>query len=86
MGGAEYAPVVKVEFLLYILGHARGCRGGECQHGNVRQGVAYLGNLQVGGAEVVAPLRNAVCLVNDDKRDRQPLDAGREELGVDAFG
>ena len=64
--GAEYPTVVKVELLLYIIGYNRSCRGGEGQHGNVGQGVPYLGYFQVGRAEVISPLRDAVGLVDHD--------------------
>ena len=78
----------EVEVAHDVLGHERRGRGGERQHRHAGKLAAQLGDAQVGGAEVVAPLRDAVGLVDGQQRDLHPLDAqpegvGREPLGGD---
>ena len=64
-----------------VLGHAPGRRGRERQHRHAGQLFAQLGDAQVGGAEIVAPLRNAVRLVHGQQRHLHPLHPQAESLG-----
>ena len=73
------------EFLADILDNL-GRRGGrQGQHGDVGQEGADVGNLQIGGAEVVAPLGDAVGLVDGDERDPHVAQLGDEELAAKAL-
>lgn len=48
---------------------------------------SYACDLQVGGAEVVSPLRDAMCLVHDDKGDGQFFQLLPEQAcGINPFG
>ena len=61
--------VLQAEHLLNVRTHALGRRGGKGRHdGALRQGIDELANLQVGGAEILAPLTHAVGLVNGHER------------------
>ena len=68
-----------------VLGHQFRGRGGERQHGDSGELFAQFGDAQVRGAEVVAPLRDAVGFVNGQKRDVHPHDAQAERLGGQSF-
>ena len=61
--------VAQAEHLLNVRAHALGRRSGKGRHdGALRQGIDELANLQVGGAEILAPLAYAVGLVNGHER------------------
>ena len=61
--------VLQAEHLLNIRAHALGRRSGKRRHdGALRQGIDELTNLQIGGAEILAPLAHAVGLVNGHER------------------
>ena len=61
--------VAQAEHLLNVSTHALGRRSGKGRHdGALRQGIDELANLQVGGAEILAPLAYAVGLVNGHER------------------
>ncbi len=61
-----------------VRAHALGRRGGEGGKGRAHgQGIDELGDLQVGGAEVLPPLRDAVRLVDCDQRDADAARRGR---------
>ena len=61
--------ILQAEHLLNVRTHALGRRGGKGRHdGSLRQGIDELANLQVGGAEILAPLAYAVGLVNGHER------------------
>ena len=61
--------VLQAEHLLNVGAHALGRRGGKGRHNRaLRQRVDKLANLQVGGAEILAPLAHAVGLVNGHER------------------
>ena len=61
------------KLLLDILHHLRcGC-GSECQHRHTRQQLPDFGYLKIRRTEVVAPLRNAVRLVDGEQRNIQVL-------------
>ena len=55
--------------LFHNIGHHIGCSSGcECQNRNCREYAANGGNLEIGGAEIIAPLRYTVCLINYNER------------------
>ena len=57
--------ILQAEHLLNVRTHALGRRGGKGRHDRaLRQCIDKLANLQVGGAEILAPLAYAVGLVN----------------------
>ena len=61
--------VLQAEHLLNVRTHALSRRSGKgCHDGALRQGIDKLANLQVGGAEILAPLAYAVGLVNGYER------------------
>lgn len=61
--------VLQAEHLLNVRTHALSRCSGKGRHdGALRQGIDKLANLQVGGAEVLAPLTYAVGLVNGHER------------------
>ena len=71
---------------MYVLDDERcGC-GGERQHGCVGLDAAQVGDVQVGGPEVVAPLADAVGFVNGDETHAHVAQLGLEQLRCDAFG
>ena len=60
---------MQAEHLLDIRAHTLGRRSGKgCHDRALRQGIDELANLQVGGAEILAPLAHAVGLVNGHER------------------
>ena len=65
------------------MGCCGSCQG---QNGNVGQDGADVGNLQVRGAEIIAPLGDAVCLVNGDERHVHVAQLGDEEVAGESFG
>ena len=61
--------VLQAEHLLNVRTHALGRRSGKGRNdGALRQGIDELTNLQIGGAEILAPLAHAVGLVNGHER------------------
>ena len=61
--------VLQTEHLLNVRAHALGRRSGKGRHdGAPRQGIDELANLQIGGAEILAPLAHAMGLVNGHER------------------
>ena len=81
VGGAE------MELLLNVVDGARGGRGGEGQHGDVGQErLADFGDAEVRGAEIVAPLRDAVTLVDGQQADAHGTELRAEAFGGEAFG
>ncbi len=61
--------ILQAEHLLDIRAHTLGRRSGKGRHdGALRQRIDELANLQVGGAEILAPLAHAVGLVNGHER------------------
>ncbi len=71
---------------LDVLGHALRCGSSQCQDGHPGQFLAQLGDAQIGGPKVVAPLRDAMGLVDSDQRDIHPHDPQAERLGGEPFG
>jgi hypothetical protein len=62
----------------------RGGRG-QSEHAFGSQLAGAYGELQVVGAEVMAPFRDAVRLVDREERDLRPLELGEEALVVEAL-
>ena len=61
--------------------------GGEGQDGDARrERCADVGDAEVGGAEVVTPLRDAVALVDGEEADVHGAQLGAEEVGGEALG
>ena len=61
--------VLQAKHLLNVRAHTLGRRSGKGRHdGALRQGIDELTNLQIGGAEILAPLAHAVGLVNGHER------------------
>ena len=61
--------ILQAEHLLNVRAHTLSRRSGKGRHdGALRQGIDELTNLQVGGAEILAPLAHAVGLVNGHER------------------
>ena len=60
--------------------------GGESQDGGVGNEFADLGDFEVGGTEIVAPLGDAVGLVDGDEADVHVTELRLEEVGGQAFG
>ena len=85
---AEHAAALRVETELRadVFHHARRGRGCERQYGHTGQYGADGRYLEVGGTEVVAPLRDAVRLVHGDEVHLHALHLGDEELRGEAFG
>ena len=63
----------------------RGRGGGQCQHAFGGELAGALGELEVVGPEVVAPLRDAVRLVDGEQRDPRACELGEEALVVEAL-
>ncbi len=78
-GGGDVA-LGDAEALAHVGDYPRRGRGGQQQDlGNVEL-VAVVGQLEVIGAEIMAPLRDAVGFVHDQQRDRHAADEGAEAL------
>ena len=70
-----------------VFGHGLRRRGRERQHGNpLGQLLAQFGDAQVRGAEIVAPLRDAVGFVHGQQPHVHALHAQAECFGGEAFG
>ena len=89
-GGHELAvAVAEAEHLADVVHHLAGSRGGQGQPGGTgRYGLAQLADIQVRGAEVVAPLADTVRLVHDHEFHLgvQVTDIVLETGGAEAFG
>ncbi len=71
----------------YVVDHARSGGGRQCQHGRLKSGfLAQPRDVEIGRAEVVAPLRDAVCLVDHHERDLHRCQQSGEARRVEAFG
>ena len=81
-----YVGRAKLELALDVLHHGGSGRGGQCEDGNLGQQLPYLRYLQVGRAEVVAPLADAVGLVHSDEAHPHVAQFGQEEFGAESFG
>ena len=66
------------ELLADVLDHVGDRGGGEREHRRIAELLQRIADLQEGGPEVVAPLRDAVRLVHHEQRDAPPLQGGHE--------
>ena len=83
---AEHVALAELQLIHDVGDHCRGCRGGQSQHGNIRKELAYLRDAQKRRPEVVAPLRDAVRLVDNDKANRHVLEAVEESRRAQTLG
>ena len=60
----EHIISLESQLPLYIVHHLWCSRSRKCQYRNIRLKPSYVGNMQIRGTEVVAPLRYAMCLVH----------------------
>lgn len=79
--GVDEAGARNAELLHDLPGHFAVRRGRERQHHRMVQRAHRRTQLEVGGPEVVPPLRNAMRLVDHEQGGRVPLEQ-REEIGV----
>ena len=75
---AEYILVTEMQTGLDILYYFGGCSGSQRQNGDIRQQFAYLCDFQIGGAEVIPPLRDTVAFVYCNHADVHFLQFGAE--------
>ena len=83
---AEHVLLAESESVLYVVYHLRSCRGGESKHRHTGLQRSYVGYLKIRGAEVVAPLRYAVSLVDGDEANLHVLKLCLEQFGAYTFG
>ena len=86
---AEYVesgfPRFSGQFGADVIYHLRCGRSGECQDRDAGQQLADVGNFEVGRAEVVAPLRDAMRFVNGDKRYAHVAQLGLKQAAAQSF-
>ena len=82
----EHVGRLEVKAPLDILDHDGCSRGGERQNRNFREEFAHLNDAQERGSEIIAPLRNAVRLIDDDEFDGHLAQAFQERLGLQSLG
>ena len=70
----EMPRIRQLQALLDLEMRLLGRRRGECDARHCRPTLVQHGELQVVGTEVVAPLRNTVCLVDRKERDRSAVE------------
>ena len=68
---AVHILLLKQQPLLYVINHLWRSGGGEGQHWRLGFDLTKVSNVQIGGAEVVAPLTDAVGFVNGDEAHLQ---------------
>jgi hypothetical protein len=73
----KLAVAPELQFVGNVLAHGNGGRGREGNDGHLRQQVAQLGNFQVGGAEVVAPLEMQCASSTASRPTRMSLSRSR---------
>ena len=83
---AELVLLTKAEYALDILCHLGSGCGGKCEHRRSRHQLPELGYLQIGGAEIMPPLTDAMSLIHRDEADLHMLQFGRKEFGGKALG
>ena len=69
-----------------ILDHLGGGGGGEGEDGGIGEDLPDFSDFQIGGAEVVAPLGDAVSLIDGDKTDVHVAEFRLEEVGGKSLG
>ena len=83
---AEDVLLAEMQLLLDVVGHLRRCGGSQGQHGCVGFDLAEVGNLEVGGAEVVAPLTDAVGFIDGDEAHLEVVELGKKQLRRQPLG
>ena len=78
--------VAELELVGDVLADALGGRGGERHEGDLREAFAELGNLPILGAEIVAPLADAVRLINGEEVHAPTFEIGEHPREHEAFG
>lgn len=68
---AVHILLLKQQPLLYVINHLWRSGGGEGQHWRFGFDLTKVSNVQIGGAEVIAPLTDAVGFVNGDEAHLQ---------------
>ena len=68
------------------MNHLRGGCGRQGEHRSLGKELSNLGDFQIGRAEIVTPLGDAVCLVHRDHPNRHPGKILAECVGHQAFG
>ena len=82
----KYVLFFKVKTFLNVIHHLGSCRGGKRQYRYPGQQLAYIGNGEVGGTEVVSPLRDTMAFVNYQQRHIHCVKLGFEQLCNKTFG
>ena len=83
---AENILFPKLQPFLDVCHDFGGSGGRQCQYGYSRKHATHLGYLQVGGSEVVSPLRDAVAFVHGYHADFHLGQLGAEDVSGQSFG
>ena len=83
---AEYIFPAEMQAGLDVLHNFRSGGSGQGQNRYVRQQFTYFRNFQVGGAEVISPLRNAMAFVYRNHADLHFPQFGAEDFRIQPFG
>ena len=83
---AEYALLLELQFLLNVDDDVGSGCGSECEDRHVGIEAANVGNMEVGGSEIVAPLADAMGLVDSDEADVHAPKLYLENLRSESFG
>ena len=75
-----------MELLLDVLSHLWCCRRREGKDGDVGFQRPYIGDMEIRRPEVIAPLADAVGLVDGDEADLHVAELRQEELRRESFG
>ena len=82
----EQGRILHGEVMADVLCHLGRGGGGQRQYGSLRRDGPQRADIEVGGAEIVSPLRDAVCFVYHDKADVKHPQPVHELLGLQTFG
>ncbi len=82
----QHMRLLEAQPCLDVFRHLRRCRGGQCQHGHLRQQFAHIRYPQVRRAEIVTPLGDAVRFVHGYQAYRQHAEPLAESLALQALG
>ena len=83
---AEYIFPAEMQAGLDVLHDFRSCGSCQGQNRSVRQQFTYFRNFQVGGTEVVPPLRNAMAFVHRNHADLHFPQFDTEDFRIQPFG
>ena len=79
-------PFPEAQLHLNVFDYLRCGGSGQCQYRDIGEHLADVGNLQIGGAEVVPPLGDAMRLVHRNHADLHASELGLEDFRVQSFG